>query len=257
MAKTTEAKSAKTIDHNVEEKLRALFKLQQIDSEIDKIKTIRGELPLEVQDIEDELAGLETRLNKLNEEIADIEQQAGERKNSIKDWQAQIKKYEGQQGKVRNNREYDSISKELEFLNLEIQLAEKRTKEAKFTLENKKEMVVGVEAQLADKRKDLELKQKELKEIVEETQEKEEDLLKKSKEAQKKIDERLISAYHRLRKNFRNGLAVVPVERDSCGGCFNQIPPQRQLDIRQHKKIIVCEHCGRVLVDSILEAETK
>jgi hypothetical protein len=241
----------------VEEKLRALFKLQQIDSEIDKIKTIRGELPLEVQDIEDEIAGLETRLNKLNEEIADIEQQAGERKNSIKDWQAQIKKYEGQQGKVRNNREYDSISKELEFLNLEIQLAEKRTKEAKFALENKKEVVAGVEAQLSDKKKDLELKQKELKEIVEETQEKEEDLLKKSKEAQKKIDDRLISAYHRLRKNFRNGLAVVPVERDSCGGCFNQIPPQRQLDIRQHKKILVCEHCGRILVDSILEPEAK
>jgi len=257
MAKTAEAKAGKSIDHNVEEKLRALFKLQQIDSEIDKIKTVRGELPLEVQDIEDELAGLQTRLNKLKEEMSEIEQQAGERKNSIKDWQAQIKKYEGQQGKVRNNREYDSISKELEFLNLEIQLAEKRTKEAIFSLENKKEVVVGVEKQLSEKQKDLEVKQKELKEIVDETQEKEEDLIKKSKDAQKKIDDRLLSAYSRLRKNFRNGLAVVPVERDSCGGCFNQIPPQRQLDIRQHKKIIVCEHCGRVLIDSILEGEMK
>ena len=259
MAKATEAKTAKDTKNeaSVEEKLRALYRLQNIDTQIDRIRTIRGELPLEVQDLEDEIAGLETRLGKLTEETNEYEAQITEKKNTKKDATAAIKKYEAQQSKVRNNREYDSLTKEIEFQNLEIQLSEKRVKEFEYQIKIKKDLIGSLEAQIADKKKDLDAKKKELNEIVEETQHQEDDLVKKSQDAQKKIDERLLSAYHRLRKNFRNGLAVVTVERDSCGGCFNQIPPQRQLDIRTHKKVIVCEHCGRVLVDKAIEPETK
>ena len=248
---TTKAKKAdEKTDVPVEEKLRALYELQQIDSQIDRIRTVRGELPLEVRDLEDEVAGLETRANNLNEEIRQLEESITEKKNVMKDAAAMIKKYEGQQGKVRNNREFDSLSKEIEFQNLEIQLAEKRIKEFKAQIAAKKELIDGSASSLAERQNDLKLKKEELEDIVSETRKEEEELLARSANAEVKIEARLLNAYKRVRQNVRNGLAVVPVQRDACGGCFNKIPPQRQLDIRMHKKIIVCEHCGRILVDA-------
>jgi uncharacterized protein len=252
MAKATAEKA----DISVEEKLRALYNLQQLHTKIDKIRTIRGELPLEVQDLEDEIAGLETRVARLDEEAADMEKQIVDRKNAIKEAQALIRKYEEQQGKVRNNREYDSITKELEFQNLEIQLSEKKIKEFRSSIDAKADFINSCKETLAERQKDLDVKKDELKEIVNETQKEEDDLIENAKKAEKLIDERLLNAYNRLRGNARNGLAVVVVERDSCGGCFNHIPPQRQLDIRMHKKIIVCEHCGRVLVDKAIQPDT-
>lgn len=238
-----------TKDVSIEEKLRALYTLQQIDSKIDKIRTIRGELPLEVQDLEDEIEGLDTRIAKLNEELKSMETAIADKKNQIKESQALIKKYEGQQMNVRNNREFDALSKEIEFQQLEIQLAEKRIKENTFAITQKTEVIQASVAEVEERRKDLEHKKNELNEIVEETQKEEETLAKKSQEAASKIEERLYTAYKRIRSNARNGLSVVSVERDACGGCFNKIPPQRQLDVKTHKKIIVCEHCGRILVD--------
>lgn len=241
---------AKTDDISVEEKLRTLFELQVIDSKIDKIRTVRGELPLEVRDLEDIVTGLETRVNNLTEELKGLEDGINDKKNVMKDAAAAIKKYEAQQGKVRNNREYDAITKEIEFQNLEIQLAEKRIKEFKANIIAKKEIIAQSEEELADRQKDLKLKRKELDEIVAETEKEEEALLKKSKNSESMIEDRLLNAYKRIRGNVMNGLGVVTVERDACGGCFNKIPPQRQLDIRTHKKVIVCEHCGRILVDA-------
>lgn len=237
-------------DIPVEEKLKALYELQQIDSQIDRIRTVRGELPLEVRDLEDEVAGLQTRANNLNDEIKALEDSINDKKNVSKDALIAIKKYEGQQGKVRNNREFDSLSKEIEFQNLEIQLAEKRTKEFKAQIASKKEIIDGSQAILDERKEDLRLKKEELEDIVAETRKEEEELLAQSKVAEQKIEARLLNAYQRVRQNVRNGLAVVHVQRDACGGCFNKIPPQRQLDIRTHKKIIVCEHCGRILVDA-------
>lgn len=242
-------------DVAVEEKLRSLFQLQLIDSQIDKIRTVRGELPLEVSDLEDDVTGLETRLNNLNEELKAIEAQINDRKNATKEATALIKKYEGQQDKVRNNREFDSIAKEIEFQTLEIQLNEKRIKEFKAQMVAKTELIEETQNDLAGRKKDLKAKKAELDDIIAETQKEEEELSKKSKKAASNLEERLYNAYQRLRSNARNGLAVVPVERDACGGCFNKIPPQRQLDIRTHKKIIVCEHCGRILVDSSFAEE--
>lgn len=253
MAKTA-LKDSKS-DVSVEEKLRALFKLQQIDTKIDKIRTVRGELPLEVQDIEDDIAGLEVRTAKLTEEVNEFKTELSNKVNAKKDATAAIKKYEAQQAKVRNNREYDSISKEIEFQKLEIELAEKRTKEAEYQLSVKTALLGTIQAQVDEKKRELDIKQKELKEITDETQTQETELMAQSEKAQKTIDERLLTAYNRLRKNFRNGLSVVAVERDACGGCFNQIPPQRQMDIRQHKKVIVCEHCGRILVDKAIDPD--
>ena len=250
------SKADEKSDVSVEERLRALYELQQIDSKIDKIKTIRGELPLEVSDLEDSVAGLETRSAKYEEEIKQAETIISDRKNTAKDASALIKKYESQQGKVRNNREYDSITKEVEFQNLEIQLSEKKTKEAKASIAAKKDVIEKVQEDLAERKKQLKAKREELEDIVGETQKEEESLIKKSKSSEGKIEDRLLKAYKRVRTNARNGLGVVPVLRDACGGCFNKIPPQRQLDIRMHKKIIVCEHCGRILVDaSFIEAE--
>ena len=246
MAKT------KTDEISVEEKLKALFELQQVDSKIDKIKTIRGELPLEVRDLEDLVAGLETRITNLTEELKSLEESITEKKNVIKDSLALIKKYETQQGKVRNNREYDAITKEIEFQNLEIQLAEKRIKEYKMNIISKKEVIDASEEDFKDRQKDLKIKKKELDEIVAETEKEETALLKKSKASESIIEERLLNAYHRLRSNVMNGLGVVTVERDACGGCFNKIPPQTQLEIGLAKKIIACEHCGRVLVDDLI-----
>ncbi|RLD82020.1 MAG: hypothetical protein DRJ15_02835 [Bacteroidetes bacterium] len=227
----------------------ALYNLQQIDSQIDKIRIVRGELPLEVQDLEDEIVGLETRVNNHKADIEAVEKKIKEKQENIKNSLALIKKYEDQQMNVRNNREYDSLTKEIEFQTLEIQLAEKRINESKLSLETKT-TEIGASGESLDERKtDLEIKNSELADIVTETEKEEKDLVTLSVKQHVVIDDRLLTAYHRIRKNARNGLAVVKIERDACGGCFNKIPPQHQLDIRMHKKIIVCEYCGRILVD--------
>lgn len=245
--------TATKIDATVAEKLDALYELQKIDSEIDRIRTIRGELPLEVQDLEDEIGGLETRIAKIQEEIKEIEVEVSDRKNASKDADTAIGKYKEQQKNVRNNREYESLSKEIEFQELEIKLHEKKTKEAKARIAQKKELLDEAKERLSFRKEDLKIKKSELDEIIAETQKDEDSLTKASEKARTQIEERLVVAYTRLRQNAKNGLAVVPVERDSCGGCFNKIPPQRQLDIEMKKKVIVCEHCGRILVPSIKE----
>ena len=242
---------------SIEEKLRALYGLQLVDSEIDKIKTLRGELPLEVQDLEDEVAGLETRMGNLKDEVVAIEQAIAKKTLEISDSLALIKKYEEQQNNVRNNREYDSLSKEIEFQTLEIELSNKKIKEFAHQVEEKKVVIEESEKTLSDRQGDLDIKKKELDEIVEDTRKEEETLVNQSVGIEEKIEERLLSAYKRIRMNARNGLAVVTINRDACGGCFNQIPPQRQLDIKSRKKIIVCEYCGRILVDDeIIKGET-
>ncbi len=246
------AKIKEKIDASIEGKLRSLYELQLIDSKIDRLRTVRGELPLEVSDLEDIVTGLETRLNNVTAEVEELENQINEKKQAIKDFQANIKKYETQQGKVRNNREYDAITKEIEFQNLEIQLAEKRTKEAKAGVILKSELLEKSKTEFEERTKDLKVKKSELDEIISETEKEEVDLLKESEKASAKIEDRLLNAYKRIRANTRNGLAVVTVDRDACGGCYNKIPPQRQLDIKTNKKIIVCEHCGRVLVDGTI-----
>jgi len=233
----------------IEKKLKVLYSLQQIDSQIDKIRIIRGELPLEVQDLEDEIAGLETRIENYVQEIESLNNSIVDKNNAIKESQALIKKYEDQQMNVRNNREYDSLSKEIEFQNLEIQLSEKHIKEFNHSLGIKNEDIEKSQLLLSDKQNDLKIKNSELGDIVAETEKEEKDLIEKSEKNRNLIEERLLTAYSRIRKNARNGLAVVPIERDACGGCFNKIPPQHQLDIRMHKKIIVCEYCGRILID--------
>jgi uncharacterized protein len=241
----------------VEEKLRALFKLQLINSEVDKIRTLRGELPLEVQDLEDEIAGLETRIEKLQEEIKSFDSAISGKKNDMINSKGLIKKYEEQQNNVRNNREFDSLSKEVEYQTLEIELSEKRIKEFAIQAKEKTEYIDESKKNLEERKSDLQLKKSELEDITSDTQKEEEQLLKSRLEYEKIIEERLLTAYKKIRKNARNGLAVVSVERDACGGCFNQIPPQRQLDIRSRKKIIVCEYCGRILVDVDLVEEEK
>lgn len=243
-------------EFTIERKLITLYNLQQIDSQIDKIRIIRGELPLEVQDLEDEIAGLETRVDNFIQETVALEKLVLEKKNAIKDSQLLIKKYEDQQMNVRNNREYDSLSKEIEFQNLEIQLSEKRIREYQQSLDAKKLEIERFQEILQDRKNDLEIKNNELEDIVAETEKEENDLVHKSEENRSYIEERLITAYTRIRKNARNGLAVVQIERDACGGCFNKIPPQHQLDIRMHKKIIVCEYCGRILVDEGIVSAT-
>jgi uncharacterized protein len=242
---------------SVEERLRALYSLQLVDSEIDKIKTLRGELPLEVQDLEDEIAGLETRLGNYREEVSNLEKAVVKKNSEITEAEALIKKYEEQQKNVRNNREFDSLSKEIEYQNLEIELFNKKIKEFNAQADEKKVVIAESEATLEDRKSDLDNKKKELDEIISDTQKEEEGLYKKSEKIQSLIEERLLTAYKRIRSNARNGLAVVPVQRDACGGCFNQIPPQRQLDIKSRKKIIVCEYCGRILVDDEIIKETK
>ena len=242
MAATATKKEA-----TIAEKLDALFELQKIDSEIDRIRTIRGELPLEVQDLEDEISGLNTRIAKINEEIKEVETEISDRKQASKDSETAITKYKEQQNNVRNNREFESLAKEIEFQELEIKLNEKKSKEAKFKIEGKKELLSDATDRLASKKAELDA-------IVSETQKDEDKLMKASDDAKKKIESRLIFAYSRLRENAKNGLGVVQVMRGSCGGCFNKIPPQRQLEITLKRKIIVCEHCGRILVP---ETETE
>ncbi len=242
-------------DNVVEQKLKALYGLQKVHSALDRIRTVRGELPLEVEDLEDEIEGLRTRKEKLDEEMKELEFKVSEKKNAISTSKELIKKYEDQQSKVRNNREFDSLSKEIEYQNLEIQLAEKHIKEFQFQIENKKGTLTESAERLEGREKDLELKKSELDAIVAETEKEEKSLMSDATKAEKNIDDRLLNAYNRIRENAKNGLAVVTVDRDACGGCFNKIPPQRQLDIRMHKKIIVCEHCGRILVDPIIDEE--
>jgi len=243
---------AKAKQATVEEKLLALYKLQSIDTEIDKIKILRGELPLEVQDLEDEIEGLQTRVSKVNDEIGSFETSVKEKNATIKDAKALIEKYDEQLKNIRNNREYDSLNKEIEYQNLEIELAEKRNKETKMSIMSQVDVIEGAKNRLSDRTEDLDIKKSELDNIIAETQKDETKLLKDSGVAEKVIDERLLNAYTRLRGSVRNGLAVVPVLRDACGGCFNTVPPQRQMDISARKKVIVCEHCGRILVDKLM-----
>ncbi len=237
------------MEKTVEQKLQALWNLQTIHTQIDKIHQVRGELPIEVADLEDEVAGLETRIDKIRAELEGLEDSIVSRKNQIKDAQAATKKYEAQLNDVKNNREYDAITKEVEIQGLEIQVLEKKIREIEYEITTKTTKYNQALENLEERKKDLEAKREELNNITGETEKDEQALSSKAEKAEKKIDERLLIAYNRLRKNAKNGLAVVTIDRDSCSGCFNQIPPQRQLDIRQRKKIIVCEHCGRVLVD--------
>jgi len=237
------------MEKTVEQKLQALWNLQTIHTQIDKIHQVRGELPIEVADLEDEVAGLETRIEKIRTELDELEDTIVNRKNQIKDSQAAIKKYETQLTDVKNNREYDAITKEVEIQGLEIQVQEKKIREIEYEITTKTSKYDKAQIDIEERRKDLAIKREELANITGETEKEEQSLLTKAEKAEKKIEERLLVAYHRLRENAKNGLAVVTIDRDSCSGCFNQIPPQRQLDIRQRKKIIVCEHCGRILVD--------
>ena len=242
------AAKASTKETTVAEKLDALYALQKIDSQIDKIRTVRGELPLEVQDLEDEIEGLETRIKNLQDEAKELDTEVADRKIAMKDAEAAIVKFKEQQNNVRNNREFESLAKEIEYQELEIKLHDKRMKEAKIKIVSKKEVLDEAKERLELRKGDLKVKQDELNEIVGETQKEEEALIAQSEKAKASIDSRLIAAYDRLRANAKNGLAVVGVDRDSCGGCFNKIPPQRQLDIDTRRKVIVCEHCGRILV---------
>lgn len=237
------------MEQTVEQKLKALYQLQTIHTKIDKLRQVRGELPMEVSDLEDEVAGLETRIQKIKNDLDELEDSIVTRKNMIKEAQAAIKKYEAQLNDVKNNREFDAISKEIEIQGLDIQVSEKKIKEFGFEIASKTEGYEKALVNLEERKKDLELKKAELDTITSETEKDEAVLTKQAEDAEKHTDERLLVAYQRLRKNSKNGLAVVTIQRDSCSGCFNQIPPQRQLDIRQRKKIIVCEHCGRILVD--------
>lgn len=246
----TELKAEKEI--TVEEKLHALYDLQKVVSQIDEIKILRGELPLEVQDLEDEIIGLNTRLENFETEIADSVATIASKKIEIEESRMKIAKYKEQQDNVRNNREYDNLSKEIEFQTLEIELCEKRIREFIAAHETKQAEQKITSDQLNERKLDLEQKKGELNEIVSETKQEEEKLREHAKEIELLIEARLLTAFKRIRKNARNGLAVVYVQRDACGGCFNKIPAQRQMDIRLRKKIIVCEYCGRILVDQEL-----
>lgn len=236
-------------DLSIEEKLKNLYQLQTMLSEIDKIKTLRGELPLEVQDLEDEIEGLATRVEKIHTEIEELNGDIAKRKSSIEASNASIAKYTSQLDNVRNNREYESLSKEIEYQTLDVQLNEKRIKEAYAAIENKNEEIAKCTEQMEDRREDLNVKKSELDEIISETRSEEEKLRERAKVLEATIEPRLLQAFKRIRKNSRNGLGIVYVQRDACGGCFNKIPPQRQLDIRMRKKIIVCEYCGRIMID--------
>ena len=234
---------------SVEQRLTNLYKLQTTLTEIDKIKTLRGELPLEVQDLEDEVAGLQTRIQNFSLDIKEIDTTIGQQRIKITDANTLINKYKGQLENVRNNREFDSFSKEIEFQGLEVELAEKKIRE--FTAESKliNEEIVKSKKLLEERQIDLKSKKEELNGIISETKIQEEQLREKAKQLETTIESRLLAAFKRIRKNARNGLAVVSIQRDACGGCFNKIPPQRQLDIKLRKKTIVCEHCGRIMID--------
>ncbi len=248
---------ANTKELSVEDKLRALYSLQLVDSKIDEIRSVRGELPLEVEDLEDEVAGLTTRLEKFKNDLETIDAQIKEKKNAIDEHKSAIKKYQEQQKNVRNNREYNSLTKEIEFQELEIQLAEKHIKEMKASIEHKKEVVSQTKEKLEAKQTHLKHKKAELNDIMSETEKEENFLMEKSEELQKQIEERLLTAYKRIRGSVRNGLAVVSIERGASAGSFFTIPPQTQMEIAGRKKIITDEHSGRILIDSFLADEVK
>ena len=247
---------AKTIEISIEDKLRQLFSLQRIDTKIDEIEVLKGELPIEVSDLEDEITGLETRLKNLNDTVKDIEKEGQKFTAKISEGEALIKKYTKQLDDVKNNREFDALSKELEMQKLEIQLAEKKAREINDKASAKNTVIKEAKEKLKAKKSNLDVKKEELKSIIAKTEKEEKALRKNSQAAEALIDERLLKAYHRIRNNYRNGLALVAIERDACGGCFNQIPPQIQLEVSQRKKIIACEHCGRILVDSEIAGYT-
>ena len=236
-------------DLSVEEKLKALYQLQTTLSAIDEKKALRGELPLEVQDLEDEIAGLTIRVEKIQNDIKDFQAAIVQKKGEINEAQASVDRYQNQLNEVKNNREYDTLTKEIEFQTLEIELCNKKIREALIKVEEKKRDQEMNEEIIKDRQAALEEKKGELNEIMQETKDEEEKLKSKAKDLETKIEPRLLGSFKRIRKSARNGLGIVYVQRDACGGCFNKIPPQRQLDIKMHKKIIVCEYCGRIMID--------
>tara|TARA_B100000401_G_scaffold429515_1_gene363227 strand:- start:333 stop:1097 length:765 start_codon:yes stop_codon:yes gene_type:complete len=244
------AKKTKINISSVEDQLKALHELQVIDTKVDKIRIIRGELPLEIEDLEDSIAGLDTRLEKFEAELETINESIVANKNTIALATEAIERYETQLKNIKNNREFTSLTKEVEYQNLEIQLAEKKAAQNAANALHKKEIINACKEKIAERNEELKLKTAELSEIVAETEKEEKSLIAESVKAEKVIPERLLTAYKRIRSKVANGLAVVSVEREACGGCFSQIPPQRQLDIKMHKKVIVCEHCGRIMVDA-------
>ena len=239
-------------DYSVEEKLSSVVKLQKVDSKLDNLQVLKGELPIEVSDLEDEIEGLHARQNRIEEEINGMQQFIEQKKTAIKDAQDLIKKYEKQSDNVKNNREFEAINKEIEMQTLEVKLAEKHIKDATEEIAEKAKQLEVAKKAVSTKESNLKGKKGELEKIIAETDKEEKHYNKLAKAARETVDERLLLSYDRIRKNYRNGLAVVPVERDACGGCFNAIPPQKQSEIKQRKKIIVCENCGRILVDDDL-----
>lgn len=234
---------------SVESKLQTLYQLQTTLSAIDEKRALRGELPLEVQDLEDEIAGLKTRIEHIEGDINDFQQAVAQKQGEIKEAEESVERYKKQLDEVRNNREYDTLTKEIEFQSLEIELCNKKIKEANAKVEDKKRELIRTNDLINDRQQALDEKKSELDEIMQETREEEQALKAKAEELETKIEPRLLSSFKRIRKNARNGLGIVYVQRDACGGCFNKIPPQRQLDIKMHKKIIVCEYCGRIMID--------
>jgi len=236
-------------DLSVEEKLKTLFQLQTALSSIDEERALRGELPLEVQDLEDEIAGLTTRMEKIESEIGEFQSAVTQKQGEMKEAEASVERYKKQLDDVKNNREYDMLTKEIEFQSLEIELCQKKMHEAQAQMDEKNAELEKSKSVIAERKEDLEVKKSELDEIMAETRAEEERLKIKAKDLEQRIEPRLLTSFKRIRKNVRNGLGIVYVQRDACGGCFNKIPPQRQLDIKMHKKIIVCEYCGRIMID--------
>ena len=237
------------IELSVEEKLKTLYQLQTSLSEIDEKRALRGELPLEVQDLEDEIAGLTLRIDKIQQEIREFQTAVTQKRVEMDQAQKSIERYQKQLDEVKNNLEYDTLTKEIEYQSLEIELCEKKIKEALIKIEEKTHALEEGRENIKERQEDLKHKRSELNEIVQETREEEEKLRERIAELETKIEPRLLSSFKRIRKNARNGLGIVYVQRDACGGCFNKIPPQRQLDIKMHKKVIVCEYCGRIMID--------
>lgn len=252
-AKSSKSETSASVQNqqelSVEDRLKSLYQLQKVMSKIDEIKILRGDLPIEIQDLEDEVLGLHTRLERYTTEIKDNEKKIAAGKNAIEEAKLKLDKKAEQQKQVVNNREYEILSKEIENLELDIQIYEKNINDANYEIENKKSELEALSALIEEKNEDLRLKKTELDQIIVETKKEEEDLRVSAKNLEDGIDNRLLAAFKRIRKNARNGLAVVPIERNACSGCFSKVPPQRQLDIRQRKKIIVCENCGRIIVD--------
>lgn len=252
-AKSSKSETSASVQNqqelSVEDRLKSLYQLQKVMSKIDEIKILRGDLPIEIQDLEDEVLGLHTRLERYTTEIKDNEKKIAAGKNAIEEAKLKLDKKAEQQKQVVNNREYEILSKEIENLELDIQIYEKNINDANYEIENKKSELETLSALIEEKNEDLRLKKTELDQIIVETKKEEEDLRVSAKNLEDGIDTRLLTAFKRIRKNARNGLAVVPIERNACSGCFSKVPPQRQLDIRQRKKIIVCENCGRIIVD--------